>query len=212
MAAKKASKKTTKRARAPKKTAKNSASPSTLEGLVAGSARVVKKLAARVSGKSAVTQLLEKQHREVEAIFKQLENGKGETAELLKQLSNNLAAHMAIEQEIYYPAVKELKPDLISESYEEHSLAELGLKRLLSTRSTNEAFEARVTACKELIQHHVEEEENELFPVVDRRMKTEQLEALAEEMQAKFDADVAKGFKKLVPAGMDQTSADATRA
>ena len=210
MAAKKSSKKSTTKAR--KKSAKPSGEASPLAELVAGSARVVKKLAATVEGKSAVTQMLETQHREVEAIFKKLENGKGQTPELLKQLANNLAAHMAIEQNIYYPAVKKLKSDLISESYEEHSLAELGLKRLLSTRSTNEAFEARVTACKELIKHHVEEEEKELFPVVDRRMKAEELDALAEEMQAEFDAALAKGFKKLVPAGMDTTSADATRA
>ena len=99
--------------------------------------------------KSPVTVLLEKQHLVVKALFKKLENGRSPAAPLLEQLSNNLAAHMTIEQEIYYPAAKAVKEDLVFESFEEHSLAELGLKRLLATRSKDESFRAKVTACKE---------------------------------------------------------------
>src|ERR1700709_442654 len=118
--------------------------------------------------KSGPTLLLEKQHREVKAIFKKLEDGKGNTKALLQELSDNLAAHMAIEQEIYYPAVKKIDEDLVFESFEEHSLAEIGLKRLLATKKGDDAFDARVTAVKELIEHHVEEEEEDLFPHVDK--------------------------------------------
>ncbi len=137
---------------------------------------------------------------------------KGQPKALLKELADKLSAHMAIEQEIYYPAVKNLKVDLILESYEEHSLAEIGLKRLLATKSSDESFDARVTACKELIEHHVEEEEEELFPAVDRKMKADALDELAEQMQVRFDQAVKRGFSANVPKGTERTSADASHA
>ena len=170
-----------------------------------------KKKTAR-KNKSAVTLMLEKQHREVKSIFKKLEDGKSDPKPLLKELSDKLSAHMAIEQEIYYPAVKELKEDLVNESYEEHSLAELGLKRLLATKKSDESFEAKVTACKELIEHHVEEEEEDLFPAVDRKMDADVLDELCAKMKARFEQAVKKGFNSNVPKGMDQTSADLTHA
>jgi len=161
--------------------------------------------------RSAVSTLLIRQHKEVKAIFKQLEAGKSDPAPLLAALTNNLAAHMAIEQDLYYPAVKQLKEDLVLESYEEHSLAELGLKRLLATSPQDEAFDARVTACKELIEHHVEEEEEELFPTVDRKMPKEQLDELARAMKTRFEAVLGAGFLAAVPKGMNKTSADVSK-
>lgn len=166
----------------------------------------------RAPQKSPVTTLLEAQHRKVEAIFKKLENGRSEPKALLEELSNSLAAHMAIEQDIYYPAVKEVKEDLIMESYEEHSLAELGLKRLLATDPEDESFDARVTACKELIEHHVEEEEEELFPAVDRSLDEEDLAAMAKQMKARFAEVFAAGFAAAVPKGAaGKTSADVSQ-
>ncbi|RYZ63687.1 MAG: hemerythrin domain-containing protein, partial [Proteobacteria bacterium] len=150
-------------------------------------------------------------HREVKAIFKKLEDGKSDPKPLLQELVDNLAAHMAIEQDIYYPAIKELKEDLVMESYEEHSLAELGLKRLLATSPDDEAFAARVTACKELIEHHVEEEEDELFPAVDRKMAKEDLVEMAKTMKARFDEVLAGGFAAAVPKTMNKTSADVSK-
>src|SRR5688572_25140478 len=102
------------------------------------------------------TSLLETQHRKVEALFKKLEGGRSEREPLLEDLANNLAAHMAIEQEIFYPAIKEVDEELVHESFEEHSLAELALKRLF-VAPDDEAFKARLTALKELIEHHVSE-------------------------------------------------------
>jgi iron-sulfur cluster repair protein YtfE (RIC family) len=160
---------------------------------------------------SAPTALLKKQHREVEKIFAALEKGKGDSRQLLKDLSDNLAAHMAIEQDIYYPAVKKVDEDLINESYEEHSLAELGLKRLLATNATDEAFEARVTAVKELIEHHVEEEEEDLFPKVDKKLDKDLLAQLGAQMKARFEEVKAAGFAAAVPKGFDKTSADISK-
>ena len=170
-----------------------------------------KKKASKSSNKSPVTRLLEAQHRKVEAIFKKLEKGRLEAGPLLEELSNSLAAHMAIEQDIYYPAVRKVKEDLILESYEEHSLAELGLKRLLATAPDAPSFAARVTACKELIEHHVEEEEEELFPAVDKKIDASELATMAKLMKARFEEVVAAGFKSAVPSGFGKTSADVSQ-
>ncbi len=154
------------------------------------------------------TSLLEKQHRTVEAIFKKLESGKSDPSPLVEQLANALAAHMAIEQEIFYPAVREVDEDLVLEAFEEHSIAEIGIKRLLATDPKHASFSARVTTCKELIEHHVEEEEQELFPKVEKKLGEAKLLELGKAMKARFDEVEAAGFKASVPAGFAKTSAD----
>jgi hemerythrin-like domain-containing protein len=97
---------------------------------------------------------------------------------------------------------------MVFESFEEHSLAELGLKRLLATKKSDPSFEARVTAVKELIEHHVEEEEEDLFPKVDKKLDAELLEALRNKMTARFAEVLAEGFEAAVPKGFAKTSAD----
>ncbi|HET8934978.1 MAG TPA: hemerythrin domain-containing protein [Polyangiales bacterium] len=157
------------------------------------------------------TKLLEKQHRKVEAILKKLERGNAAAAELLEELANNLAAHMAIEQEIFYPAIQSVDKKLISESFEEHALAEVSLKRLLATDPEADEFKARATALRELIQHHVEEEETELFPKVEKKLGEEQLEQLEAQMKRRFAEVLNEGFEAAVPRGFARTSADVSR-
>jgi iron-sulfur cluster repair protein YtfE (RIC family) len=156
------------------------------------------------------TSLLEKQHRKVESIFKKLESGKGDTTALLRELADDLAAHMAIEQKIFYPTVRAANEDLIAESFEEHAVAELALKRLLATAPSAPSFHAKVTTLKELIQHHVEEEEEELFPAVEKKVSEAVLLELGKQMKSMFDMAVEQGFESLVPKSMATTSADAS--
>lgn len=154
------------------------------------------------------TSLLEKQHRKVETLFKKLESGKTEAEPLLDELSNDLAAHMAIEQNIFYPAIREIEPDLVSESFQEHAVAEIALKRLRLTDPQDPTFQAKVVTLKELIEHHVEEEEEELFPKVEKALGAERLNALGAKMSSAFDEAVEQGFDALVPEGFDTTTAD----
>lgn len=153
------------------------------------------------------TSLLEDQHRKVEALFEKLETG-GADAAVLEELANSLAAHMAIEQDIFYPAIKEVDSDLVNESFEEHSIAEVALKRLLATEEGDDSFDARVTALKELIEHHVEEEEEELFPAVEKALSAETLEKLGTVMARRFAEVLSAGFESAVPQGFNKTSAD----
>lgn len=157
------------------------------------------------------TSLLERQHRKVEALFKKLESGRSDPGPVLEELANSLAAHMAIEQDIFYPAIREVDSDMVNESYEEHSLAEVALKRLLATDPEDEAFQARVTALKELIEHHVEEEEQELFPEVAKALGEDTLNTLGKTMKKTFDEVFAAGFEAAVPHGMAKTSADVAK-
>jgi hemerythrin-like domain-containing protein len=155
--------------------------------------------------------LLKNQHRKVEALFKKLEGGRSDPQTVMEELSNSLAAHMAIEHEFFYPGVKEVDEEMVNESFEEHSLAEVALKRLLATDPEDEAFAARVTALKELIQHHVEEEEQELFPEVEKAVSEETLNEMGKLMKRRFDEVFANGFEATVPRGMTKTSADVDR-
>lgn len=157
------------------------------------------------------TTLLEKQHRKVKTIFNKLEKGRGDALELLTELSNDLAAHMTIEQEIFYPAVQRVDEDLIREAYEEHALAEVALKRLLATAPDSPSFKARVVAAKELIEHHVKEEEEDLFPKVEKKLGEQRLNELGKQMKARFDEVVEAGFEASVPRGFARTSADSSR-
>lgn len=154
------------------------------------------------------TSMLKTQHRKVEALFKKLESGRSAPQPLLEELANSLAAHMAIEQEILYPAIKEVDSDMVNESYEEHALAEVALKRLLATDPEDEAFMARVTALKELIEHHVEEEEEQLFPEIEKALGADTLSKLGKVMKPRFEEVFKAGFEAAVPKGMSKTSAD----
>jgi iron-sulfur cluster repair protein YtfE (RIC family) len=154
------------------------------------------------------TRLLEQQHRKVTAALAALEAGEADPAKALKEIADDLAAHMAIEQLLFYPTVRALREDLVDASYEEHSLAELALKRLLRTSPFHPLFKARVTVLREVLVHHLREEEQELFPAVDAAMDDGALERLGAKMEARFLDARAQGFDALVPSGFARTSAD----
>ncbi len=155
------------------------------------------------------TDLLSQQHRKVKAIFKKLENGRGDAGALLLELANDLAAHMAIEHELFYPAVARLDEFLINESFEEHALGEIAIKRLLTIEPEDDSFKAKVTAARELIEHHADEEEEELFPKVEKAIDSDRLKALGKEMKQRFEELVAQGYEAIWPRGASKTLADA---
>lgn len=158
------------------------------------------------------TDLLIRQHKKAKASFKKLENGRGDAA-MLTELANELAAHMAIEHELFYPAVVALDEHMIAESFEEHALGELALKRLLASSLEAEDFQAKVTAVKELIEHHADEEEEELFPKVEKAIDDAQLKELGKTMKARFTELVAAGWESVYARGTNATKtlADSAR-
>jgi hemerythrin-like domain-containing protein len=156
------------------------------------------------------TDLLVQQHKKAKTLFKKLENGRGDASALLTELANDLAAHMAIEHELFYPAVIQLDEHMVEESFEEHSLGELALKRLLGTDPSDPGFRAKVTAVRELIEHHADEEEEELFPKVEKAIDDDVLKQLGKEMKARFTEAQEAGWENVYPRGLsaNKTLAD----
>ena len=138
-------------------------------------------------------QLLKRQHREVEALFKKIE--KARRAEprraLLAELAANLKLHMTIEEEIFYPAVQQLPvkkaEDMTLEAYEEHAVVKLVLAELPGVDPEDDRFDAKMTVLSELIEHHVDEEEDEMFKTAKKLGRAE-LNALGDRMAAEVEA------------------------
>lgn len=133
------------------------------------------------------TELLKQQHREVKGLFREAKKAEaGDRRGILDQIEAKLRHHMEIEEGIFYPAVRELgtkkTEELVPEAYEEHHVVTLVLNELPDYDTDDERFEAKMTVLEELIEHHVEEEEKEMFKSAER-LGNERLEQLAEEMQ-----------------------------
>jgi hemerythrin superfamily protein len=130
--------------------------------------------------------MLEEQHRDVEDLFEEFEEAKGaQKREVFEEIADQLVIHAAIEEKHFYPAVKARQTeDLLRESLEEHLAAKRVIADLLDMDVKDEQFDAKVDVLKEMIQHHVTEEESELFPKVRKLLNKEELEALAQEMTA----------------------------
>jgi hemerythrin superfamily protein len=128
---------------------------------------------------------LKQQHREVEALFKQLEKAKSSRPRLkaFEQIADKLAVHATIEEKHFYPSVKRRATEgMLLEAVEEH----LGVKRviadLLELEADDPTFDAKAKVLKDLVEHHVEEEEKTLFPKVSKLIDAGELEAIGEAM------------------------------
>jgi len=141
------------------------------------------------------TQLLKQQHREVETLFEAIEGGAGDIAALLEKLADSLVAHMTIEQRIFYPEVKGIDADLVSESFEEHAAAEMELERVMALDVSDPRIKARVGVLEEMILHHVKEEESALFPEVEKSLGADELESLGREMAEMFAEVMEEGYE-----------------
>lgn len=157
------------------------------------------------------TALIEQQHREVEGLFEKIEASKA-NARLLEQLASALTAHAIIEEQIFYPAAMKMKKDLVLESYEEHELMAFALKRLIATEPRDESFPARVKAVKEIVEQHVQEEEQELLPSAAEGLSEEEDETLGRQMEARFKELVALGYEGALAARKGRRATNGHRA
>jgi hemerythrin superfamily protein len=134
--------------------------------------------------------MLKQQHREVEGLFEQLEKARTgpQRQKVFDQIADALAAHATIEERHFYPSVKKRDTeDILLESTEEHLAIKRVIADLLDCEPSDERFEAKCKVLKDEVEHHVEEEEGELFPKVQKLFDDEALKALGEEMQATWD-------------------------
>jgi hemerythrin superfamily protein len=132
-------------------------------------------------------ELLKSQHREVEKLFKQIENAEEpeDKEALFEDLADKLAVHAKIEEQFFYPAVQEKKTeDMVLEAFVEHTSIKRLLADLLEADGSDPSFDAQIKVLKEQIEHHVEEEEGQLFPASKKVLDKEEMNALAQEMMA----------------------------
>ena len=151
-------------------------------------------------------ELLKKQHEEVKSLFGQYENTEDGRSKrgIFIRIADNLAAHATIEEKIFYPAVYvgELR-DLLEEAVEEHLSAKRIIADLLDMSVEDDAFDAKVKVLKEQIEHHIEEEEGEMFGKVKKAVDQSQREQLGAEMEELFTELMSDSPRLAVP---DETS------
>lgn len=134
--------------------------------------------------------LLKEDHKKVSEIFEKLEptteRALKTREDLFSKLESELEVHTSIEEQIFYPALKQAAEtrDIVLEAFEEHRIVKDLLKQLASTPKDTEEWTAKLTVLKENVEHHVEEEEGEMFKNAKKVLTDEEAEDLGARMQA----------------------------
>jgi hemerythrin superfamily protein len=136
------------------------------------SAPAKKPTATAAAAKTDATILLTRDHREVAKLFKQYEKLADAEAEasdrqaLAEQICMLLTTHATIEEEIFYPAARQadVESDLLDEAEVEHASAKDLIAQIRAMTPDENLYDAKVSVLGEYIDHHVQEEENEMFP------------------------------------------------
>jgi iron-sulfur cluster repair protein YtfE (RIC family) len=131
--------------------------------------------------------LLRKDHIEVKLLFKQAEHAGGKNKVIIfNMIKASLAVHAQIEEEIFYPAVKKARSeqvkDEVREGYEEHKQIKRLLAALSKITPADETYDMKLKVLKEDVEHHVKEEESEMFPDAKKYLREDRLAELGEEL------------------------------
>jgi hemerythrin superfamily protein len=139
--------------------------------------------------------LLKNDHKEVRKLFAAFEqagdNALASKGKLVDKMIELLTVHTYVENEVMYPRVREMLPDLeddVLESYEEHHVADVLVAELASMKSDDERFTAKATVLIESVRHHMKEEEDDWFPKVRQGLGRKALQQLG--------ADILKAKEK----------------
>ena len=159
--------------------------------------------------------LLKEDHKEVRKVFRDFQSAGEDATErkgrLVEKMIELLTQHTYIENEVMYPRVRELLPDLeddVLESYEEHHVADVLVMELAGMKPTDERFDAKTTVLIENVTHHMDEEEQEWFPQVREGLGRKALQEIGVELiEAKKKAPTKpsqpSALKKTVDAVLD---------
>jgi hemerythrin superfamily protein len=135
--------------------------------------------------------LLKGDHKEIRRLFREFKGTEaGATARkanLVDQIIERLTVHTYIENEVMYPRVRTLLPDLeddVLESYEEHHVADLLVAELAGMKPSDERFDAKTMVLIENVTHHIEEEEQDWFPQVREGLGRKALQEIGADLLA----------------------------
>ena len=136
------------------------------------------------------TNLLKKQHREVEALFKKAVEAKeaAERMNLFKQIDRNLRLHAVLEEEIFYPEIKRRVEKSeerleVAEAFEEHALVKITIEGLEKLDPSTEQYQAKLVVLRDLVQHHVDEEEDVMFKMAHHVFDKAELEEMGSRLE-----------------------------
>ncbi|MFN2493000.1 MAG: hemerythrin domain-containing protein [Pyrinomonadaceae bacterium] len=132
-------------------------------------------------------ELLKNDHRKVSQLFEELESASGQQkTQLFSRLKGELDLHAHIEEKIFYPALEntEAAREITLEAYEEHKVVKDLLAELAGGGAPNDEWDAKLTVLKENVEHHVDEEEGELFSKARQALTRDQIERFGVEMEA----------------------------
>jgi hypothetical protein len=135
--------------------------------------------------------LLKDDHDQLKKLMEELdgttERGVKTRERLFTRIQQDLTVHEEIEEEIFYPALKEhpKAKDIVLEGYEEHNVVDMVMEEIMGTPYDDETWGAKFTVMKENVEHHIEEEEGEMFKQARQVFDKDELEALGERMQAR---------------------------
>jgi hemerythrin-like domain-containing protein len=140
------------------------------------------------TGMDAIS-LLEEDHRKMKKLLSELEStterGVKTREDLFATVKDELTVHETIEEEIFYPALKEhpKTKEIALEAYEEHHVVDMVMAEIEDVPHDDETWGAKFKVMKENIEHHIEEEENEMFKQARQVFEEGELEALGEQMR-----------------------------
>ena len=135
--------------------------------------------------------LLKEDHDKVKKLMKELdsttERGVKTREELFATVREELTVHETIEEEIFYPALKAhpKTKDIALEGYEEHHVVDMVMAEIEGLPFDDEKWGAKFKVMKENIEHHIEEEEDQMFKQARQVFEEEELKALGEQMTAR---------------------------
>ena len=135
--------------------------------------------------------MLKTDHDKVKALLTELEatteRGVKTRQELFATIKGELTVHETIEEEIFYPALKEhpKMKDLVLEAYEEHHVVDTVMAEIRDVAFDDETWGAKLTVMKENVEHHIEEEEGDMFVKTRQVFDADELAELGERMEAR---------------------------
>jgi hemerythrin superfamily protein len=142
--------------------------------------------------------LLKADHRKVEELFSELESARGQAKlPVFEQIKMELDLHAELEEKLFYPALEEPEQthDLALEAYEEHAVVKNLLRQLSRGKTADDEWQAQVKVLQENVEHHVEEEENELFKKAKAALSKEEIDELGELMAAEKNRKQSRAAK-----------------
>ncbi len=133
-------------------------------------------------------EILTQDHQKVSDLFQQIQTSQDETARkrLITQVKKELDLHAHIEETILYPALKEADEtrEITGEAYVEHSEVKQILAKLEQTSPTEARFNQLFTELRTNVEHHVKEEEGEMFPKARKVLGQEKIEQITAQIAA----------------------------